>query len=398
MEQIKSLFLKIFGKLDPVLFFCSTSLSIISVLTVWGSVGNFGASKLRMQVFISIVGVVITILLSHVDFRILTEKRNVCLLLLGASVVLLLLPFTPLGSSGVSLDTGNKSWLVIPFTGLMVQPSEFTKLSFICTFAAHLFYVRKRINRPLTLLLLAVHALLIIGPILLSGDLGVALVYGMMVLILLFCAGVHLLYFVGGSLVALLLSPFLWTMLKGYQQRRIIAGFNPEAYVNDAVLRDYVRQPLRSRTTIAAGGLFGQGIFGGEHYEILAASHTDFIYATVCEKFGFIGGALVLILYIVMVVRIFMIAHTANRSDCGGLICAGVGGMLIIQIVLNVGMCFAMLPVIGITLPFLSCGGSSMLALFMMFGLVHSVYSHSNAVRDFEKTDTFDIDSSLLDS
>ena len=83
----------------------------------------------------------------------------------------------------------------------------------------------------------------------------------------------------------------------------------------------------------------------------------------------------------VMVVRIFMIARAANRSDYGGLICVGIGGMLVVQILLNIGMCFAMLPVIGITLPLLSCGGSSMLATFMMFGLLHNVYAHSDGVR-----------------
>ena len=99
-----------------------------------------------------------------------------------------------------------------------------------------------------------------------------------------------------------------------------------------------------------------------------------------------------------MVVRVFMIAHAASRSDYGGLICVGVGAMLIVQILLNIGMCFAMLPVIGLTLPLLSCGGSSMLATFMMLGLLHNVYSHSEGVRDAEKTDTLDIDISLLNS
>ena len=193
--------------------------------------------------------------------------------------------------------------------------------------------------------------------------------------------------------MAVLLSPYLWDMLAHYQQMRIIVGFHPEAYPES----QYSYQPLLSKEAIAAGGLFGNGVLGGEFYEELPASHTDFIYATICEKFGFLGGAAVIIIFIVMVVRIFMIARMASRSDFGGLICVGVGGMLIVQILLNVGMCFAILPVIGITLPFLSCGGSSMLALFMMTGLVHNVYSHSSAVRAYTREDTFDIDSALLE-
>jgi len=143
-------------------------------------------------------------------------------------------------------------------------------------------------------------------------------------------------------------------------------------------------QPLLSRTAISAGGFFGNGVFGGYYYEILPASHTDFMYSTICEKFGFLGGALVLLVLMVMVVRVFMIARSADRSDYGGLICAGIGGMLVVQILLNVGMCFAMLPVIGITLPLLSCGGSSLLATYILIGMVHSVKAHKPARRIWE--------------
>ncbi|MBQ9784174.1 MAG: FtsW/RodA/SpoVE family cell cycle protein [Clostridia bacterium] len=393
MDWFKERFFKIFGKLDPVLFVCATLLSIISIVTIIGAVDNFGASKLRMQIAMFVVGVVVTVVISHIDFRVIVDKLWFYMLVGSALLLLVTLLF---GSSGQNMETANRSWLKIPFTGLMIQPSEFIKFTFICTFAKHLFSVRESINKPLTLLFLACHAGLIVGLILLSGDLGVALVYLVIVAIMLFCAGLHPLYFVGVILAVVLLAPFLWEHLEPYQQMRITAGFNPEAYLE--VDPDLVRQPLQSKATIAAGGLFGNGIMGGSLYETLPASHTDFIYATVCEKFGFLGGALVIIIFIVMVVRVFMIARTATGSDYGGLICVGVGGMLIVQILLNVGMCFAILPVIGITLPFLSCGGSSMLATFMMFGLLHSVYSHSDAVRDFERVDTFDIDISLLDS
>ena len=228
------------------------------------------------------------------------------------------------------------------------------------------------------------------GPILLSGDLGVALVYMVILAIMLFCAGLHPAYFLGVAILLVLLFPYLWEHLEDYQRQRIIVGFNPEL---DPLGKGM--QPLQSRDAIAAGGFFGQGLLGGYHYEILPASHTDFIYATVCEKFGFLGGAIVLIIFMIMVVRIFMIARIAANSDYGGLICVGVGAMLVVQILLNVGMCFAMLPVIGITLPLLSCGGSSMLATFMMLGLLHNVYSHSDAVRSSLERKTFDIDISL---
>ena len=105
-----------------------------------------------------------------------------------------------------------------------------------------------------------------------------------------------------------------------------------------------------------------------------------------------------MVLLMVIVVRSFMIARLADHSDCGGLICAGVGAMFVSQILENIGMNLAMLPVVGITLPFLSCGGSSMLATFLMMGLVHSVRAHSHGVRSAETRDTLDIDISLLES
>ena len=389
-NKIKAVLKEAVLNIDPILFTCATLLSIISIVTVWGAVDNFGMSKLRMQVFIFILGIFVTVVVAFFDFRTIVDK--LWLYMLIGSVALLVLTLA-LGSSGENMETSNKSWLKIPGTGLMIQPSEFVKFTFICTFSRHLFAVKKEINKPLNVLLLAGHALLVVAPILLSGDLGVALVYLAMIALMLFCAGLHPLYFAGLAVVVVLLSPFLWDMLATYQQQRIIVGFNPDAYPDSK----YSWQPLLSKEAIAAGGLIGKGVLGGEHYEVLAASHTDFIFATICEKFGFLGGFLVVVIFIIMVVRIFMLARFASHSDYGGLICVGIGSVLAVQILLNLGMCLGLLPVIGITLPFLSCGGSSMLAVFMMMGLLHNVYSHSHAVRDARKADTFDIDSSLLE-
>ncbi len=358
---------------DPVLFFCVMGLSLLSIVTIFGAVDNFGMSKLKMQVAMFIVGTVATVVIATLDFRVLIDKLCVpffigSVLLLGITLIF--------GKSGVSMETGNKSWLTIPIIGIMIQPSEFVKFAFVCSFSKHLFLVRDRINHPKSVLFLALHAGAIVGLILKSGDLGVALVYLAIIAMMLFCAGLHLGYFGGGTVALVLLSPYIWEHLAFYQQRRIIVGFNPNL---DPQGKGY--QPLLSRRAIAHGGFFGQGLMSGGYYEYLDASHTDFIFATICEKFGFVGGFLVIVTFCVILVRIFKIAKTADLSDCGGLICAGVGAMFVAQILENLGMALAMLPVVGITLPFLSCGGSSMLATYLMVGLVHSVYSHSNAVR-----------------
>jgi rod shape determining protein RodA len=131
------------------------------------------------------------------------------------------------------------------------------------------------------------------------------------------------------------------------------------------------------------GGLFGVGLHGGGDYEALTASHTDFILATVCEKFGFLGGLLVIATLAVLVMRILWIARQSSH-DYGMLIAVGVAAVLIAQTLENVGMCLAILPVVGITLPFLSCGGSSLLATYMLVGMVHSVAAHRPERRIWE--------------
>ena len=185
-NKIKAVLKEAVLNIDPILFGCATLLSIISIVTVWGAVDNFGMSKLRMQVFIFVLGIFVTVAVAFFDFRVIVDK--LWLYMLIGSVALLVLTLV-LGSSGENMETSNKSWLKIPGTGLMIQPSEFVKFAFICTFSKHLFSVRDHINRPLTVLFLAAHALLVVVPILLSGDLGVALMYVGITAVMLFCAG-----------------------------------------------------------------------------------------------------------------------------------------------------------------------------------------------------------------
>ncbi|MBE6634488.1 MAG: hypothetical protein E7620_09140 [Ruminococcaceae bacterium] len=387
MQKIKQYVIGAVRCVDPVLFICVTALCLISIVTVWGAVDNFGQSKLKMQVAMFLVGSVATVVVASIDFRMFAEKLRIPMM--AASILLLIITLI-WGRSGVTMVTGNKSWLKLPIVNIMIQPSEFVKFVLVCSFAKHLHDLQGKINHPKSILMLMLHAGSVVALILLSGDLGVALVYLAILAIMLFCAGLHPGYFAGAAGLLALFSPYLWEKLEPYQQRRIIVGFNPEL---DPLGKGY--QPLLSRQAIANGGFFGKGVTGGHYYEILDASHTDFIFATVCEKFGFLGGLAVLILFMVIVVRIFSIARVAMYSDCGGLICVGVGAMFVTQILENIGMNLAMLPVVGITLPFLSCGGSSMLATFLMMGLVHSVYSHSSAVRASVEPE-LDMDFSLL--
>jgi rod shape determining protein RodA len=170
--------------------------------------------------------------------------------------------------------------------------------------------------------------------------------------------------------VAAAILPFVWKGPASYQQQRLLVGFSPEI---DPL--GYGYQPLLSRDAIMAGGFFGEGLFRGEVYKILPAAHTDFMFSTACEKLGFFGGFIILCALVILVLRAMIISRRAQDA-IGNYIGVGLAACMMLQTLENVGMCLAMLPVIGITLPFMSYGGSSVLAIYMMVGVLHSIYVH----------------------
>ena len=367
--------MKIFGvtlgerikKIDPILFVTVAFLSFMSILTIFGSVENFGKSKLVMQVAMTVMGTVALFVLANIDYKLFVDRLYIVLFIVSVLLLTVTLIF---GITGTNMETANKSWIKIPIINIAVQPSEFVKIAFLCTFSKHLDIVKDKINRPLTLLGVLAHAGVIVGLIIISGDLGVALVYMGIILIMLFCAGLSAWYFLGILAVAVIAFPFLWDFLQPYQQNRIIYGFAPHLDPEG-----FGRQPLMSREVISRGGFFGIGLFEHGMYEDLTASHTDFIFATVCEKFGFVGGALVVAALVTLTARLFWLGIKC-RDMAGRLICCGCGAVIIIQTLENLWMCLALVPVVGITLPFVSAGGSSLLATYMLVGLAHSVSAH----------------------
>ena len=358
--------------IDPILFICTVLLSLISIVTIFGAMDNFGTRKLIMQIAMTLAGIIATFVIANIDYHLIVDK--LWLFMIGASILFLAVTLI-FGSSGENMETANRSWLKIPGIGIMIQPSEFVKITMVCTFAKHISLVKERINYPKEIIGLAIHAGAIVGLILVSGDLGVALVYMGFLLIMLFVAGLSGWYFLVGAVLIVLAFPFLWDHLAPYQQERIIVGFNPEL---DPLGKGM--QPLMSKQCIANGAIFGIGLMGKGYYEDLPASHTDFIFATVCEKFGVVGGAIVVIILVVMVIRTFIISISCGK-DYGAYITAGVAAIIVVQTIENIGMCLAMLPVVGLTLPFVSCGGSSLLATYVLLSLVHSIKTHKPRYR-----------------
>ena len=365
-----------FARFDkPVLIF-SMLITLMSLVTIFSARENFGTSKLIMQLAMTIVGICGIIVLVNIDYRIFVDRYWFILLIVSVLLLGITLIVGDTGANGT--ETTNKSWLTIINIGsrkFQIQPSEFVKIAFIISFSKHLSMVRKTINKIKTLLLLALHAGAIVGLILLSGDLGVTLVYVGIIAIMLAFAGLSKWYFIGAGGVTVLAFPFIWPLLSTYQQNRILVGFQPEL---DPQVYGY--QPLLSLDAISAGGIFGRGMNSGGYYEKLPASHTDFIFSTYCEMFGFIGAIIFLIVFVALVVRIINIAKNC-KHEFGSFICIGVSAMFIVQAVMNIGMCLAMFPVIGITLPLMSYGGSSMLALYIAMGFVHAISAHDKGIK-----------------
>ncbi len=350
--------------LDPIIIICTLILSLMSMLTLVGGYGEFEdltKSNIVIQVGSAVVGIAAMLILSMLDYEEIVEKLYGAFFIFSVALLAITLLF------GTSQGT-NLSYLRIGPVG--IQPSEFVKASYILTFSKHLGHAQKSINSPKTLLGLGLHAGIIIGLVLISGDLGVALVYVGITVIMLFCAGLSIWYFAGAGTAAALAFPYLWDLLDYYQQQRIIVGFNPDL---DPEWWGY--QAIWGRRAVANGGVWGRGMFGGDYFQITPHSETDFIFSSYCEKFGLFGGVIFFAVMAVLVWRILVIAARARKSY-GRFICIGAAAVLILQTLENAGMCMGFLPVVGITLPFMSYGGSSMLALFILMGMVQSVSSH----------------------
>ena len=349
--------------IDPILFWCSLAISLLSLVTLVCGYEVFGARRLIMQLAMTLIGIVIIFFIANIDYQEVVDKLYIAMFLGSVALMAVVILF------GNAIG-GNKSWITVFKAGSFevgIQPSEFVKATFIVSFSKHLDLVKHKINKIGSIVGLLLHAGIIVGLILISGDLGVALVYMGIIAVMLFCAGLSGWYFLGAGAVVLIAFPFIWDHLQPYQQERFLAGFNPDLDPLGRGLHQIV-----CRRAIANGGVFGKGFSGATVYESLFAADTDCIFATYCEMFGLIGAIILMALYVVIIVRIIWIARSAGK-DSGAFICAGVVGMMLVQTVENIGMNLCMLPVVGITLPFMSAGGSSVLAIYILFGMVHSV-------------------------
>ena len=355
--------------------------SIYGIILAYSATITFQSQKqIITQIVATTIGYSAAFIVSHMDYELLCRYWK----WVGGFCLLLVLLTFIVGEGRVDdLRADDKAWLNI--FGVSFQPSELMKFGFIITFSHHLVYVKARENleSPVQLLLLCLHG---IAPVLLihvQGDDGSALVFLFMFIIMMFVAGVQMRYFVGALISLLVLAPILWFyILDDFQRDRFMVVFNP-ALDPDGV----GMQQLNARTAIGAGQIFGRGLFKGPYTQggKIPEIHNDFIFSVAGEELGWLGALVVVILITVILVRIVSVSRFA-KDELGKLLCMGVFSMIAFQSVLNIGMCLGVIPVIGITLPFFSCGGSSTACLYLSVGLVLSVYMHNASRFRSERT------------
>ena len=332
------------------------------------------------------IGLCVAVLLSNIDYRSLVKVWPVHVAVTWGMVLPTLfirnVTVGPLTIGYNAGDTDNYSWYKLG--GFTLQPTELAKISFILTFAMHLNNVRGKINEPKELGKLLLHMLVPILIIHIQGDDGTAIIYGIIACCMMFSAGLSWKYIIGAIsaaavAVAVAFGFFSDKIGKGYQWYRILAVVDPENKTgwapSEAIWKNIIYQQQRGEIALGSGGIFGNGVFGGSYYSVPNA-HNDFIFSWIGNAAGFVGCCVVLGVLFAIVVRTFL---TGARSEdlLGTFICAGIGGALMAQIAVNVGMNLRVLPVIGVTLPFYSAGGSSVMMLYICVGLVLSVYIHN---------------------
>lgn len=322
----------------------------------------------------ALLGVVLYFLASMVDITELVKKWK-WILLFNVGFILVLK--TPLGLE----VNGNLAWLDIPGIPVNIQPAEIVKLTFIMLLAQQLVWLKenKDLKSISSIVMLGGHLLLIVGLYyVISSDMGSALVYIFVFACMAFVAGLAIRWFVLALLGGGIGFYLLWELDKIPQHMK-------DRFI---VLTDHSYQPLdvgwhQTRSLLALGGgkLTGQGLFKGtqtqsEFSGSLPFRHTDFIFSAIGEELGMLGCLLVVLLLTAIIVRCLMTA-TRARNRLEAYVCVGMAAMLIFQTISNIGMCLFVMPVIGLTLPFFSYGGSSILTLFVAMGIVSGVRSRT---------------------
>ena len=308
-----------------------------------------------------ILGLGAFVIMSLIDLETMSGWWKIFVLI---NIGLQMLLFTPLGTE----VNGQRAWLDLGVTSL--QPGELGKLIFIFTLAAHISEIKEHISEWRGLFVIALHTLIMMAAVVIaSGDTGMAIQYFMIALIMLFAAGLSLKWLAIGAGLGVVSIPILWNfVLQGYQITRILVLFDP------SIDLDASRQATYGKIAIGSGQMTGQGLTHGTmtQMQLVSENHTDYIFSVAGEELGFIGCMLIIGLLTLLILRLFYVSYRASTTF-SSLLAVGVGGMFLFQTFMNIFMNVGLLPVMGLTLPFFSYGGTSVLTMYAALGIAAGV-------------------------
>ena len=369
--------------LDWILLIAAFALSLMGSLLVWSASRADLASESDPQSYLKRhlinigVALVLGFIASRINYRLLRAYTPVVYV---ASMVLLLVPFVP--GLGVTI-AGARAWIDVPL-GLTIQPSEFAKITVILMMAALLSERRDREEEPSAqdVLLALVVAAIPTAIILVQNDTGTVLILAAISLSIVAVSGVRTRWLVGliGAAILGVLASIQLGLLQEYQVDRLTSFINPDEDVSASAYN-----ANQARIAIGGGGLDGYGLFEGPQTQgnFVPVNESDFIFTVAGEELGFLGSALLITLMAVILWRAVLIAWKADDLY-GRLVATGVAAWLAFQMFENIGMTLGIMPITGIPLPFVSAGGTSMMATWIALGLLQTVRLHSLAVQRSE--------------
>ena len=369
--------------LDWILLIAAFALSLMGSLLVWSASRADLASESDPQSYLKRhlinigVALVLGFIASRINYRLLRAYTPVVYV---ASMILLLVPFVP--GLGVTI-AGARAWIDVPL-GLTIQPSEFAKITVILMMAALLSERRDREEEPSAqdVLLALVVAAIPTAIILVQNDTGTVLILAAVSLSIVAVSGVRTRWLVGliGAAILGVLASIQLGLLQEYQVDRLTSFINPDEDVSASAYN-----ANQARIAIGGGGLDGYGLFEGPQTQgnFVPVNESDFIFTVAGEELGFLGSALLISLMAVILWRAVLIAWKADDLY-GRLVATGVAAWLAFQMFENIGMTLGIMPITGIPLPFVSAGGTSMMATWIALGLLQTVRLHSLAVQRSE--------------
>jgi rod shape determining protein RodA len=356
----------IWKQFDFILLGASILLTIFGVLMIRSAtldaVDPELIARVPDQIRFAFLGFGVLLGLAALDYRLLGGIH----MWLYALMIILLFLVTLFGVEG---DGGAQSWLNV---GIRIQPSEIAKVLIIITLGVLLARNYERIGQMSTLVKSLLHIGIPAILIFIQPDLGMTIVLAVLWFTMVWAAGLRLKHIGIGILVFCLSAPVAvpvaWSQMENYQRLRITSFIFPESD------RDAYYNILQARISIGSGGLLGKGYANGPQNtgRFLRVRHTDFIFSVISEEFGFVGGVATMSLIGVVIFRILRGARRA-ADPFGSLICYGVASFIFFQTFVSIGMNLSLMPVTGLTLPFLSSGGTSLLSTLAGIGLAQSV-------------------------